>query len=173
MLNACQNMVNTVMEAKFQMENGLEDFVLHEPPSDEAVEAFERGDNDSGPIADDLHIQMMSKTKGALAWNLAVAKILLADVRVKRDSNAWAGLPERSDKYFLRIIKDRLERARAAWRQAQPRLKADGTPETLWEVENRMIKQRDATGRSNRATTRRRAVSSKSSRFATGLNFFP
>jgi hypothetical protein len=103
---------------------------------------------------------MDMKGKLSSKWNEAVASLVLDLVHQrKREHGAWDALPERSDKYFLELVTEQLERGRRVWREAQPKVKEDGNVEGLAEVEERMNEDKVEKGKVACANTRRRAVS--------------
>jgi len=111
-----------------------------------------------GPSADDLRINMRGKVSSK--WNHAVGQLLLDTIRKRKQGQAWNSLPEQSDTYLLEIVTEQLERARTVWRDAQPRVKVDGTVEDPAEVEERMNEEKERKGKQARATTRWISVSS-------------
>ena len=105
-----------------------------------------------GPNPADLRIDMKGKINSI--WNLQVIEILLEAFK-KKDLD---DLPERSEAYMVDLIEVKLERVRTCWRNAQPRLKETGEPETIADVEKRMVGGKDDRGRANRAYSRRRNI---------------
>lgn len=111
-----------------------------------------------GPKAEKLLIDMRGKISSA--WNEAVKKILVQAVRNKKETaDVWKELPSRTDKYILELVEDNMERARTTWKDAQPKVKSDGSVETPQELERRMVARREETGKAARASTRRKAAS--------------
>ena len=146
-----QQRVCDVSKEKFNVSND-EEYSLHDPPSQQEVRAFELGKG-TGPDPTDPRIDMKGKIH--LACNAKVTEILLAELQ-KKD---WKGMPGRSEAYMVDLIESKLERARSSWRTAQPKLK-DGEPETIAEVERRIVEGKEERGKINRAYTRRKSVGS-------------
>ena len=140
---------------KFSIENS-EDWALHEAATSEQVRKYDL-EGTGGPDLENLQIDMRGKLSSH--WNQAAADLLLDLVVERKKKEAWSALPERSDAYFLELVTEQLERARTAWRNAQPRVKEDGDVEELDEVERRMNEDKEAKAKLTRATTRRKNVS--------------
>lgn len=113
-----------------------------------------------GPDPDNLRIDMKGKITSK--WNQAVGHLVLDHIhqQKRKAGEAWNSLPERSDKYFLEIVTDHIERGRTVWRDAQPKVKDDGTVEDPAEIEKRMNEDKERKGMLARAATRRVSVSS-------------
>lgn len=146
-----QKRVRDVFKEKFGVSND-EEYSLHDPPSQQEVRAFEL-EKATGPDPTNPRIDMRGKINST--WNAKVTEILLAELQ-KKD---WEGMPGRSEAYMVDMIESKLERARSSWRTAQPKLK-DGEPETIAEVERRMVEGKEERGKINRAYTRRKSVGS-------------
>ena len=142
------------MEEMFGVDT-VDDYALHEPPNNFTLRLYAQ-DGKGGPNPDDLRIDMRNKISSE--WNKKVMEILLAAVLKKRTGEAWKGIPNRSDDYFMEIIRDQMERARIIWRNAQPKRLESGQIESLAEVERRMVETRECSAKTRRANTRRMNV---------------
>ena len=149
-----QKYVRDLFETVFDVKHD-DDFTMHEPPSNEDINRFER--EGEGPNPDDLHIDI----KGIISskWNNAVIDILLEKLLQKKaDPEYWGDMPEKSDMYFEDLILQKLTRARSSWRNAQPHLNEEGELESIDEVEKRMITTKEERDRAGRVYTRRMTV---------------
>lgn len=147
-----QRLVKSNMEEIFGVKT-VDDYALHEPPDHSALRLYAQ-DGRGGPNPDDLRIDMRNKISSE--WNVKVLDILLAAVlKNAKTGEAWEGLPNRSNDYFMEIIQDQMERARTIWRNAQPKRLESGEIESLIEVEKRMVETRDSSAKTKRANTRR------------------
>ncbi|KAJ3507461.1 hypothetical protein NLJ89_g6290 [Agrocybe chaxingu] len=143
-------LVNNIMSEIFDAQV-LDDYMLHLPPSADEIFTFYNGG--PGPKLEGLHIDMRGKISSK--WNECVTDILLDEVLKRRTSEAYELLPKRSRAYFREIIREKLERARGAWKNGQPKMKENGDIESIIEVENRVVEARNKKEKLGRAYTRR------------------
>ena len=141
--NDQQSYVRKLFETVFDVTQD-DDFAAHEPPSHEEIRGFDKGRG--GPNPDDLRINMGGTMNSK--WNGAVTDIVLKKLLQKKsDPDFWGDMPERSDTYFEDLIIAKLTRARSIWRDAQPHLNEEGEPESIDDVEKRMITTKEERSR--------------------------
>ncbi|OBZ69945.1 hypothetical protein A0H81_10365 [Grifola frondosa] len=128
-----------------------DDFLVHEPPSPRTVQAYSRSTG-NGPTPEDLRLDTQGKLDSD--WNQKLFHVLLQRLRQRRDEENWQ-LPQRSDAYFLDMIRDRAKRLRDVWRTSQPRATIDGHPETATQIEERMLLRTSTALKKARHRTRR------------------
>ncbi len=134
----------------------VEDYTLHEPPTPETIENYNRTGKD-GPDSEDLCIDMRGKISSK--WNEEVIRILAtACINHQAASEAYSDLPKRSLGYYIDIVKSQLERGRHAWRSAQPKAGYDGV-ESILNTEQRLVEAKERKLRRGRKHSRRLAVS--------------
>jgi len=92
-------------------------------------------------------------------WNVNLIKLLAGEAMAARETvPGLSALPNRSRAYYEALVKDQIERARTAWRKAQPQKLASGKEETLEETQNRLADASDRREKSARKTARRIGV---------------
>lgn len=93
-------------------------------------------------------------------WNVKLIKLLAEEAMVTRqDLPELKELPIRSQSYYEDLIKDQMERARAAWKKAQPKKLASGQEETPEQIQSRLADENGRREKAARRTTRRIGVS--------------
>lgn len=85
-------------------------------------------------------------------WNVKLIKLFAEEaLATRQDLPDLKELPIRSQSYFEDLVKDQMERARAAWKKAQPQKLASGQEETPEQIQSRLI---DANARREKACRR-------------------
>lgn len=146
-----------MLKEKFDI-TSTEDFALYIPLDPKIIGRYTNpNDPDSGPDKNRLEIDMRGKISSL--WNKRVVEILIeAAEECRQTDKTYDGLPKRSSKYMGELFKSLLERARVSFNNAQQKFKEDGEVETLDELEQRMVEQKEKSLKDIRLHTRRQAV---------------
>lgn len=127
------------------------DFDTHCPARLEDVEAYEGGQH-AGPQATDLHIDMLSGRFSK--WNYNVANLIYEEMLAQTLG------PDRDKKFWLGLIRAKLDRIKKYYIQAQPKYLDGGTKETPDQAIIRREATRNAMAKQTRQNSRRKTVSS-------------
>lgn len=152
-----KSLARAVMKEKFGI-SSTEDFALYVPLDQNIIRSYTTtSDPDSGPDKNNLELDMRGKISSH--WNKRVIEILVeeAEERLKTDKS-YEGLPKCSSRYMADIFKHLVERARVSFNNAQQKFKENGEVETVEEVEQRMVEQKEKALKDVRVNTRRQAV---------------
>jgi len=128
-------------------------FITHNPADTGDVRAYEYED---GPAPDTDNIAFDLMQNYSSPWNRFILQFLLQELQMRCDEEAWP--IRKKDNYIEEILQQRYKRLRTLWRNARPRLTAEGLPETPNEIEARLVEQKEKLGKESRQATRRRNV---------------
>ena len=145
-----------------------DEFATYVSVAPAVVQAYINGDRD-GP--DPAKLQFDMRAGPDSQWNQRVLGILLEKFKDVRETENWP-LPDRSDKYFADLIRERFKRAATVWHSSQRRKTTSGELETWDEVEQRLVDRKDGQLATNRHATRRRNVRKMAQGRTRNPNFF-